>query len=134
MCMVDYADASTTFHNAETHQARKPHSCGECGRTIEVGETYEKVFGVADAPFTAKTCAHCVAARHWLGIECHGWIYGGVFEDLTEHLEEAMFGPGQMDRGVLLRLCAGMRRQWRRYDGALMAVPVVTLVTIRQAA
>lgn len=100
------------------------HRCGECGRVIEIGEVYRKYAGVWEGDFfTAKTCAHCKVGAAWLIKECSGYMFGAVAEDLREHvLEGAVCGAA----GVRVsRYVIGMRRGWKRFDGAgLMAVPV----------
>lgn len=123
MCMniMDYEPAE--FLREELRRNRKPgRLCGECGREIGTGEVYEVVSGKWDGRLGREvTCAHCLKAREWLSDICGGWVYGLVFEDLAEHRGEtaATF--------AWARLVVGMRRRWKRRDGALM--PTSRLVT-----
>jgi hypothetical protein len=95
-------------------RARKPHKCGECLRTIEPGEIYEKTVGIHEGDFdTYITCEQCVSVRDWLQKVCGGWIYSMVEEDIAEHFREGY--------GIWLgRAAVSMRRKWRRRDGSLM--------------
>lgn len=114
--MYDYADDSYALTRYKVVKARKQHRCDECRRLIERGERYESFWGLYDSNwYNAKTCAHCLAARRWLAIECSGWLWELVSDDLMEHFEE------QPDLH-LGRLIVGMRRGWKRFDGnGLMA-------------
>lgn len=113
MCMIDDSERINVLSDTKP-RARKPHKCGECCRTIAVGETYEKTVGVYDGRFdTYVTCMHCVAVREWLSKVCSGWIYTMVEEDLREHFRE---GYGFW----LGRAAIGMKREWRKRDGSLM--------------
>lgn len=114
MCMFD-GDSYWKFDRYKVRRAAKAHRCDECGRTIERGERYEFFTGLAEEDYwyTNHTCIHCLGAREWLRIECSGWLFEAVFEDLQEHFDE------QPDLH-LGRMLVGMRRKWRRRDGSLM--------------
>lgn len=118
MCMIDLADESYVIHNARMIVARKEHRCGECRRTIAVGEIYEYVTALAPGNSWDrwKTCEHCVWARQWLRNECNGWLYEMVYEDLKEHWDEEVL-LRNLDLG---RRIVGMRRRWQGFDGQLM--------------
>ena len=62
-------------------KARREHTCGECGRTIKRGETYEHFRGLYDGCWdTHKTCLGCKRLRDRL---CpHGWQYGCLAEQI----------------------------------------------------
>jgi hypothetical protein len=66
-------------------RARRPHTCCECGDTIEPGQRYEYVSGVWDGhPDWHHTCLVCVAIReHYCP---HGWLIGGLAEQIEECL------------------------------------------------
>lgn len=119
MCMIDGAETG----DFETHsypKARKPHRCGECGRTIDRGETYRRDFCTYEGSGAAyKTCRHCEVGQRWLELNCGGWLFGGVGEDVREHAAEyPSIAPG------LLRVANGIRRGWKRADGhGLSPVP-----------
>lgn len=52
------------LYNKKYHVAIKPHTCCECGSTIDPGERYERVDGLWDFGFaTYKTCAFCQSIR-----------------------------------------------------------------------
>ena len=64
-CVCDYYE-SPTVYSLTKPVARQVHKCTECGRAINPGDQYEKVFGVWDGDAgTHKTCARCVAMREW---------------------------------------------------------------------
>jgi hypothetical protein len=117
MCMIDGGDRAELWTES-TAKARKPHQCCECGRTIQPGEIYHKVFGVQDRdPFSGKWCAHCDVAKNWLWKNCGGSLLSGVEEDIHEHVHEYR----RMD---LARLDVGMRRLWKRFKGdGLLPIP-----------
>lgn len=120
MCMIDDCDERVIIRTDETRRARKEHRCSECRRTIAIGERYHFETYV-DQPggryATHRTCEHCDVARDWLLAECSGFMYGGVREDLVEHLDEY---PENLHLKII---GMGIRRGWRRRDGKLWRVP-----------
>lgn len=112
MCSID-GDAPDVYR-ATDHVARVRHKCIECNRAIEPGETYRRAFSVYDGMVdTYKTCTHCQVGQAWLAENCGGFSHHGLFEEMEEHAEtypDHRFG--------FLRIKAGMRRQWKRFDGA----------------
>ena len=126
MCMADDADLAYVWNESQ-QRARKPHTCGECGRTIAVGERYWRVWAVnSDGPFQGKWCDHCNVAKEWLWQNCHGSILGGVYEDIREHVQD--YGRRAACIPRLARLVVGMDHDWRIQRGPragqLMPVPV----------
>lgn len=108
MCMADSADRCD-FYTESNLKARKKHICGECRREINKGEQYQYVFGVWEGkPSYHKTCQHCVSAQAWLRNECGSWLFGGILEDLEDHLYGESMTP--------YRLVIGMRRQWIKFN------------------
>lgn len=108
MCRADGNDPCDVY-DAKWRKAAKQHRCEECRREIHVGERYEYVTGLYDGHwFSAKTCVHCVEARHWLNVVCGGWLHTEVLDELVEHWYEnwvyhsLAFG----------RVIVWMRRQW----------------------
>lgn len=79
-CSADDFDKPTVC-TAKFVRARVEHECGECGRTIAVGESYEYVRGLWCGHWeTHKTCPGCVNIRDDF---CpSGWIYGSLAEQL----------------------------------------------------
>ena len=108
MCMID--DGGDRYRYSQTKQplARKEHVCGECGRQIAAGEHYEAFRGLlADFGWrTEQTCVHCVAAREWLTVNCGGFVFQGVQQDLEEHFESTA-GSLWLGRAII-----GMKRKW----------------------
>ena len=114
MCMIDDAEPATVYHTRVIAHARVPHKCEECSRQIEAGERYHSATMLCDGFWsTFNTCVHCMQAQAWLNSQCGGYLHGGVQLDLEGHLDELVFAPGE--RVGLLRLIAGMRRQWRSF-------------------
>jgi len=119
MCRDDvgdnlYADSIVTI-------ARKMHECNECTRTIHPGEPFRKDFVVWDRGSAGSflTCEHCSVLLEWLGVNCDGWIFGEVVDDIHEHSKD-------YKRLDLARLVVGARRGWEKFNPrgfAGMAVP-----------
>ncbi len=117
-----YCDGLPSVIRVATRKARKPHKCGECGRLIQPGETYEHVWGVWDGrPDTFKTCSGCVGLRDYVTthVPCFCWQYEHMLEDATETLREyAHEVPGLWFGGarLLVKINNSMRgtggRRW----------------------
>jgi hypothetical protein len=117
--MIDGADGHCHVLRDEKHKARKQHRCSECSRMIRVGEIYQAEATLFDGSFDHhKTCMHCQVARRWLSANCGGWVYGGVEEDIIEHVHDYR-------RKDLIRLKYGMARLWTKRNGELMAIPAM---------
>lgn len=120
---------SADFNDTRPVRARKPHRCVECARTIEPGEVYYRTAAKWEGDFfTVKTCAHCHIARHWFwsrpGSGWLEWTYEGQFAagEWEEFLlDRRLQDPAEQAFGW--RLIVGHRRQWRRKDGSLWALP-----------
>lgn len=126
MCMIG-EDAGWKVFRDGTRTARKPHGCGECRRTIHVGERYYWATGLDyewESWQTFATCEHCRAATEWLLTACNGYLFEMVLEDLVEHWQES----AEYRSWPLGRLIVGMRRRWR--DGSM---PVPDVERIRAA-
>lgn len=125
--MADDADLASVW-NETTQKARKPHKCGECGREIEPGELYVRVWAIgSEGPFQGKWCAHCDVGKDWLWENCSGSLLGGVIEDLEEHVRDYRGRAVCVPR--LHRICIGAARSWRvergPRAGQLMPIPVL---------
>ena len=116
MCSIDDAEPVTPLSDTRP-RARTPHRCTECSRIIEPGETYHRHSFVFEGKIgSSRCCTHCDVARSWLYNECRGWAFGGVRDDIAEHVSDGGYGPD------LAALLANMRGQWRSGD-ALVDVP-----------
>jgi hypothetical protein len=126
MCMAEGADPASVYRE-KIVTARKQHRCDECGRPIECGERYQYVFAIWEgSPGAYHTCQHCLVAQDWLRAECGGWLFEGVEEDISEHVmgAGAVFDAVRGYGSGPARLVVGIRRKWRRFDGAgLMPIP-----------
>lgn len=116
MCMIDDGERYELWGHREIKKSRKEHVCCECSRAIKVGESYRVYWGLYDGEWqNHPTCQHCLVACEWLAENCHGFLHGGVYEDIEQHADEYhYFG--------LYRLEIGMRRKWK--DG-LMRTPKI---------
>jgi hypothetical protein len=122
MCAIDSCEVAVIYDETE-RRAAKSHVCDDCGRTIDKGERYHLARGLTDGYWWgAKCCAHCYAAGWWLKEICGGWLWQGIGEELAQHWEE-----GYTDL-VVGRLVVGHRRKWKRWDGALMPLPLLRKV------
>lgn len=82
-CSMDYEGPSV--FSAKVVKARKTHTCGECGETIQPGECYEVYSGCWEGEWnTHKTCSSCKAIRDDL-CSC-GYVFGQLREAVGEVL------------------------------------------------
>ena len=99
-CIYIDADVEPEFCNQRLPIARKEHTCCECARKIEPGETYEAFSGKWEGDFhTFKTCTDCLSIRH--AFFCESWICGETYQDLWEHISEV---DGQISTDCILSL------------------------------
>lgn len=112
MCMFDEYELATVFVE-KMKTSRKERRCDECIRAIQKGERYMSIRGLQDGIWwTSQHCEHCAMVAAWLKEECGGYLTRGLEEDLEQHI-----GEGRQDEVRILRMLAGMRRQWKRFDG-----------------
>jgi hypothetical protein len=118
--MIETADDRVEMISESRPKARKEHICSECRRTIQKGESYTVEVYHFDGDFTThKTCRHCMVVRDWLARECGGWLFGGVAEDIQEHVEHNWYGF------AVKKLAIGIWRKWQRKDGHLWPIPAL---------
>lgn len=85
-CYCDY-DSAPSFFSETWHNARKAHTCCECGQAINVGQDYQRVSGVWDGEFmTYKTCERCAGLREALAeVACP--FFRGLKEEYWNYLD-----------------------------------------------
>jgi hypothetical protein len=124
MCMLDDSDGLVTMLSTADPVARKEHKCRECFRTIQAGERYHVDRFVFEGRLEAhKVCSHCMVAREWLSTECGGWLFGGVEEDIREHVHNGAYSIG------VYRMAVGMAWKWRTPSGKMLPIPSVPKTT-----
>ncbi len=84
-CIIECdIDCGPEVCSAKTRTARKEHECGECHRTIEVGESYEYTWGIWDGEQEVyKTCSGCKSVR---SLFFYTYYFGMIWESLEEEL------------------------------------------------
>lgn len=86
-CLIDNEGEASDVSFTRMQMASKTHCCGECGREIRPGETYERVSGKWDCGFeTYKTCADCLSVRDTYFCS---YSYGCVWEDLENTVHDS---------------------------------------------
>ena len=123
MCNV-HDDDAPKFYNEIKRIARKQHRCCECKRLIQPGEKYQLAKGFWDEFQEYKTCQHCEVAQQWLAVECGGFNFHGVADEILEHAQEYFHFR-------LYRYAVGMRRGWQSFkdETKLLPVPGMARVT-----
>jgi hypothetical protein len=117
--MMDcYCDFSVEFYRSEVRTARKAHRCGECRRTINVGERYQYASGKCEGDmYVAKTCSHCLDLIEWVRarVPCFCLEHGNADECVMNAVEEYSHQApglyfGTMRRRVAVRRAAQAQR------------------------
>lgn len=86
MCMFEDCDPTDVCATSE-HTARKHYRCSECEMVIHPGERYERAFTVnsGEKPRIYFMCQACFPVRDWLLVECNGYVFGKILDDITQH-------------------------------------------------
>lgn len=118
MCYADYCDEIPERYWQFERTARKAYRCNDCGRQIQAGEKYyAALFDMGhDSYESLKHCTHCREAARWLHVVCSGWLWGGILDDLEEHIEELGVFTDDMDEEpqypTLQKLVDAGRADW----------------------
>lgn len=104
MCMV--SGNGPDYWRVDSLVARVEHRCGECCRVIAKGEPFERHFTVYEGSgHSLVVCSHCAVLCDWLAINCDGWVYEHVVEDILEHARDYR-------RPDLARIAVMARNKW----------------------
>ena len=77
------------FYNTRDVKARKDYKCCECGEPILKGTVHNVAVGKWNGELsTYRTCCACEEIRTTFA--CEGWIFGQLWEDVTEGMFENM--------------------------------------------
>jgi len=124
MCRIDGSDERASVYCVTTPVARVEHLCGECRRTILVGEPHERHDSVYDgSASTHRVCSHCAVLADWLMRECGGTVVHELIEDIQEHADE-------YQRGDLGQLAALARNQWMKGPSFRKPYPGIPIPTM----
>lgn len=104
--------------------ACKVHKCGECGCVIERGKMYERSWQVTAGDHSVfKTCMDCLSVRK--AFFCDGWLFGGVWEQFWEYLQDAISGEyfswsklGQVTPAARADICKEIEEMWAEEEEA----------------
>jgi hypothetical protein len=87
-CNINSCSDNDTYELFESKmlKARKAHKCGECGKTISIGESYEKCRGLYDGLwYNHKTCDDCLSLRtNFFG----SWSSESLWEDFENDMDD----------------------------------------------
>jgi hypothetical protein len=109
MCAVDDCEPWDVYNDSHP-VARTQHQCCECYRTVQPGEKYWLIKGLADHRWaTYKLCRHCESLGNFMMVLCDGWPFTSLYAELVDHWRE---GYASIALG---RLIVAMRRKW--HDG-----------------
>lgn len=103
---------------ARERRASRDHLCGECGRVIPEGETYEIASGLGErSMFAVKACRQCTAFRLVITVFDGGFseaYYGGVATWVQERFWREVSGADTLLSlyVTLIRLVVGFKKQW----------------------
>ena len=101
-------------------KARMLCRCYECAAPIARGDMHQCETGVSDGRwFTTRTCLDCASVQESF-FGC-GWVSGGVWEDLREHIEAT---NGEISSACLVsltpaarvRVCELIEEEWERQE------------------
>jgi hypothetical protein len=98
------------FLFSKTVVARKVYKCCECGEPIEPGQKYQRVRGKWDEKLDEfKSCLSCAEIRE--AFSCDGWIYGNLWENITETMFPKMT-TGCLEKLTTAAAKAMLLAQW----------------------
>ena len=113
-CYCDYDPAEV--YVATTPKARKSYRCDECGKPIQIGDKYERAFGVWEgSASTYFTCERCFDLRQWVtnNVPCFCWAHGNMIDDAVDTVDDAVWRAKEETKGMkfgLLRKIYAIQR------------------------
>ena len=97
---TDFDDYGSVTLRQVVCKARKQHRCGECGRVINKGESYEAYNGVCEGDFFwAKTCSDCLSLRN--SFFKGGFMFGGVRDEIHNYISDV---SGDVEESCIVNL------------------------------
>lgn len=116
ICITHDFEGPADVWESINRKARKQYRCCECGKTIEVGDTYELYSILYDGSWSKyKTCLVC--AEIAAAFCCDGRIFGTLWSDfhdcdIWQEITTACF-----DKLDTPEAKAELRRRWMRWKG-----------------
>jgi hypothetical protein len=106
-CEIDCdvgADGEWQRFESGMKKAIKQHKCGECHRTIQPGEMYERAGGLSDGTwFHHKTCADCLSIRN---VFFTSYWYEMIIEHTRDNIMDWL---GNVPEDCMVQLTASAR-------------------------
>lgn len=105
------------FYNASVvKRCRKPHRCDECKRTIEPGESYERIVGKWEGDFeTWIFCDECreISAEFSEGAR----TFNVLWDEMRQNWSEGAHLQACLNRLSTAKAKAHMVVQWKKWKG-----------------
>lgn len=117
VCLYGDDDFDNEFFSQIVRRAVKPHSCCECGRTIEPGERYETSSGKSDGSvWTYATCSTCQEIRE--GFYCEGGhAFGTLWEMMADQAFESLTTASPCFSALSPSAKEAVMDRWRAWKG-----------------
>ena len=114
-CIDANVDEYSTVISDKIHVARKEHRCGECDRSIQLGEKYRNEVTIYDGRFDInKTCIDCDSVREHLVCSFYlGEVWSLVEENLSEYGKDQPWAAiGRLTPAARERVCKIIEYAW----------------------
>lgn len=116
-CVYGYYDGDecATMLREKEVKARKNYNCMECGDVIDIGNRYFLEVYVWDGKCTNhRTCLACKSIRD--EFFCEGWSYGGIMENLKDHIIGVGIDDLCLGKGILNLIPAAKEKITRIFE------------------
>ena len=111
----DY-DGVCEFQDFSHPRARKEYLCGECHKTIQPGDKYQKFVGKFDGDFFCeKTCEVCAEIRDCLSCGTSP-AFGEMWGEIRDYVFPSMT-TSCFDKLETAEAKAELRRRWMEWKG-----------------
>ncbi len=115
----DFADCDGgfDFSRITNPKAKKPHRCGECRRSIEKGQVYERFVGKFDgAIFSQSTCLECAEISRAFSCEVPP-PYGGLWSEMCDYAFPELTTASECFQKLSPSAKAFCLQRWREWKG-----------------
>lgn len=110
--MCDYEPCDV--YDSRQMCARKPHRCGECGRLISPGETYQRIGVLYEGEWSTHVmCSDCVElAESLVDVGCGCWGLSSLHQDALEAVDYGLSGSADEQSRFLAAMArCGLRKE-----------------------